>query len=123
MSLDPKATWMFRRGGRTICARAIAFRELIGRTVVILRDPEEALWIGEWSTTGGKITAGPVTLAEALRAAEGVVFGRVNHGSVAALVNELALAAVLFNVAVEQPGVLDPARYPLVPDAPEVRAC
>ncbi|MGE4526801.1 MAG: hypothetical protein AB7D00_00410 [Rhodospirillaceae bacterium] len=124
--LDLKAPWIFARGGRQIVARPIAVSSLPGRQVVILRDTAESLWVAEWTPAGGRIASGPVSLAEAVRAAEGVVFGAPDHGSVAALTGKLALGLLIFNVAVERPDILDPARYPPVPDAPdtpEVRPC
>lgn len=123
MTFDPKATWMFARGRRNIVARAIATRTLPGREVVILRDTSDALWVAEWTDKGGQIKTGPVTLKDAVRAAEGVVYGVPDHGSIAALVNDLALGLLMFNAAVEVPGLLNPANYPIDAQAPEVRPC
>lgn len=123
MTFDPKATWIFSRGGRQVLARPIAISTLPNRQVVILRDTAETLWIGEWTATGGRVTSDPVKLADAVRAAEGVVFGIRDHGSVAALTNSLAVGLLMFNAAVLAPDVLDPAAYPVIPGAPEVRPC
>lgn len=123
MTFDPKATWVFARGRRNIVARAIAVRALPGREAVILRDTSDQLWVAEWTDNVGRIVKGPVSLKDTIRAAEGVVFGVPDHGSVAILTNNLALGLLVFNAAVEQPGVLNPDRYPIDPEAPEVRAC
>ncbi|SBW09240.1 conserved hypothetical protein [uncultured Alphaproteobacteria bacterium] len=121
--LDTKATWRFHRDGREIAARAIGVRQFSDRQVVILRATDEALWIGEWSAKGATVVRGPVSLKEAVLAAEGIVFGVRDHGSVAALTNQLAVGLLMFNVALVKPSVLDPKQYAPIPDAPEVHAC
>ncbi|MBN2752586.1 MAG: hypothetical protein JXQ84_07740 [Rhodospirillaceae bacterium] len=94
---DPKTVWVFARGRKEYIASPIAGRVLNGRHIIILRDTEDGLWIAQWTADGGNVLKGPVTLAQALDAAEGVVCGAPDHGSVAALTTTLALGLVAVN--------------------------
>lgn len=80
-------------GREEIAAQAIGAIEFGGAARVVLLDTAERHWVGVVSTDGTltEIVAGPVTGDQALHAAELVVAGIKDHGSVTALVTTLAI--------------------------------
>ena len=82
----------FDHSGQAVSAMVVATLTMNGRSRVILIDTSDRHWVIEDTTL--KVVAGPITGAQALHAAESLLAGVQDHGSVAKLVNELALGVV-----------------------------
>jgi len=86
----------WQMGREEIAAQAIGVIDVGGRARVVLMDTAERHWVVVVTPDGRmtEIVAGPVTGTQALHAAELVVAGIKDHGSVSALVTTLALGLV-----------------------------
>lgn len=100
LPFNAATVFRWQMGREEIAAQAIGAIEIGGHTRVVLMDAGERHWVVELA--GDKLTeivAGPVTGAQALHAAELVVAGIKDHGSVSALVTTLAVGLVARNLA------------------------
>lgn len=84
-------------GHEDVAGQAIGAITHGGRTRVVLMDTCDRHWLAEVGGDGRltKIVAGPVTGDQALHAAELIVAGIKDHGSVSALITTLALGLVV----------------------------
>lgn len=89
-------TYRWGAGRDQVAARPIAYLPTkAGGWRVLARDTAERLHVLDVDAAGAAtVVAGPVTLQEAVAAAERVVMGLADHGSVTRMVKTLAIAVV-----------------------------
>ena len=99
--IDPghfdSSTFNFVHGGQMVTAKVIATLQMKGTNRAILMDAEERHWVVglDDNLQIGKVMIGPLTGTQALHAAEGIVAGVADHGSVTRIVNQLALGVII----------------------------
>jgi len=94
MTAAPNAATLYRwpEGREQVLARPIAYVGVREGWRVLARDGAERLHVLDVDAAGAAhLVAGPVTLAEAMDAADRVVAGVADHGSVTTLVQTLAV--------------------------------
>lgn len=96
LPFNADTVFRFRQGREDIAAQAVGVLDLGARSRVVLLDTAERHWVVEVDPKGALTTvvAGPVTGAEALHAAECIIAGVPDHGSVSHLVKVLAIGLV-----------------------------
>ena len=96
LPFDGNTVFIIRKPNEEIVAWAIGSFNHRDGVRVVLMDTAERHWVVEVDEKGdiSAIIGGPVTGGQALHAAEKVVAGISDHGSVSELVNTLALGLV-----------------------------
>ena len=96
-AITPDTIFRFTSGTQQVVAKPIATLICKGKNRVVLMDTAERHWVIalDDNCNIGKIITGPLTGAQALHEAESIVAGVADHGSVANLVNELALGVII----------------------------
>jgi hypothetical protein len=97
LPFDAATPFRWRLDGAEVAACAIGgFQTRLGARAV-LKDTADRHWLAEIDADGRlrEIMAGPLTAAQAVQTAESICAGIHDHGSVAGLVNTLALAVLV----------------------------